>query len=862
MIPMKLNPASTVSIHKTMKAFALFAVLGLALGAIRVCGQPASADPYEGLAKFKFGESREPLALIEAQIRKSSPAEYKAIETKLVAILIAPETTKDAKRYICRWLAVVGSADCIPAVAPLLTDSDLSHPARIALEPMASPAAGAALRDALPKVHGRLLAGLIGSIGVRRDPEAVSFLAGAAKDDDAVVANAAIMALGAIGTESAAQALAGLQVAPSLSRALARARITAAGHLKSDGANPQAVAIYRDLMQPAQPQFVRIAALKGLIGALPQAEAVSLVTEMVQGEDAAMREATVGAYATSTDAALQGAVATALPNMKPSGQLILLGVLADLPDVAARPAVLSLAEKASEPAVQAAAVDCLGRHGEAADVPMLVRLAGTAQGPVAEAAHKTLDRLGKPGVDEALIGLIESSTASDRATVLGVLASRRTVAALPTLVRLVGGTDTGLAAEAAKALGVMGQGGQLSALTAVIVATENAELRGACEEAAHAICTRAQDKTAGADVVLGALGQAQQPSARAALLRLLGYTPGTAPLAAVVKAMSDTDAEVHQAAFRTLVSWPDATALPQLVEVARRAPDSADAIVALRDGCLRLGAMDEVPMAERLAAYRSVLEVAHRPEEKRQAVSGLAEIPSLRSLDLLKACGRDAALKSEAIPAAIRVARELGTVNYKRAVAALQELKGMTDQEDLRRKADDAIKSLQNAGQTADGTILAWMLSGPYKLEGKASADLFDLVFEPEKAGSKADWRPVGQAGINKTGLVELNKILGGDERVAYLKTEVTSERDQEAQLEIGSDDGVKVWLNDKVVHAVNTIRACNPYEDKVKVTLNRGVNRLLLKVTQGAGEWSACCRLRALDGASLDGVTVGVGEE
>jgi HEAT repeat protein len=845
-----------------MKALALIAVLGLALGSIRVSGQPASADPYEGLAKFKFGESRLPLALIEEQIRKSSPAQYRDIESKLLAVLKAPETPKDAKRYICRWLAVVGSDDCVPAVAPLLTDDDLSHPARMALQPMASPAAGAALRDTLPKVKGRLLAGLIGSIGIRRDPEAVSALAGAAKDDDPVVAGAAIMALGAIGTESAAQTLAGLQVAPALSRGQARARITAAGHLRNSGANPQAASIYRDLMRSGQPQFIRVAALKGLIGALPQAETVKLVTEMAQGEDAAMREATVGAYATSTDAALQSAVAAALPSMKPSGQLILLGVLADLPDVAARPAVLSLAEKEFDPAVRAAAVDCLGRHGEAADVPMLVRLAGTGQGAVAEAAHKTLDRLGKPGVDEALIGLIGSPDSTDRATVLGVLASRRTMAALPTLVRLVGGTDAGLATEAAKALGVMGQGAQLSALTATIVATENTQLRAACEEAGRAICTRAQDKTAGADTVLGALGEAQQPPARAALLHLLGYTPGPASLAAVVKTMGDNDTEVHQAAFRTLVGWPDATAVPHLLGVARRAPDSADAIVALRDGCLRLGAMEEVPLADRLSAYGSVLDVARRPEEKRQAISGLAEIPSLRSLDLLKGCCQDAALKNEAIPAAIRVARELGTVNYARAVAALEELKQMTDQEDLRKKADDAIKSLKNAGQTADGCILAWMLSGPYKVEGKTATDLFDIVFEPEKAGSKADWRPVGQAAVNKTGLVELNKIMAGDERVAYLKTQLTSERDQEALFEIGSDDGVKVWLNDKVVHANNTIRAFTPGADKVKVTLNRGVNRLLFKVTQGGGEWLACCRLRAPDGTPLDGVTVGVGEE
>jgi hypothetical protein len=103
---------------------------------------------------------------------------------------------------------------------------------------------------------------------------------------------------------------------------------------------------------------------------------------------------------------------------------------------------------------------------------------------------------------------------------------------------------------------------------------------------------------------------------------------------------------------------------------------------------------------------------------------------------------------------------------------------------------------------------------------------------------------------------------MAGDERVAYLKTQITSDRDQEAQLEIGSDDGVKVWLNGKVVDANNVIRAFTPGADKVKVALNRGVNRLLLKVTQGGGEWSACCRVRAPDGAALDGVTVGVGEE
>ena len=104
-----------------------------ALTANPLPAQQPAADPYDGLAKWQFGQSRQPLALIEEQIRKTAPAEYAAIENRLLPILKAPETPKDAKRYICRWLGVVGSANCVPVVAELLADEDLSHPARMAL---------------------------------------------------------------------------------------------------------------------------------------------------------------------------------------------------------------------------------------------------------------------------------------------------------------------------------------------------------------------------------------------------------------------------------------------------------------------------------------------------------------------------------------------------------------------------------------------------------------------------------------------------------------------------------------------------------------------------------------------------------
>jgi hypothetical protein len=128
--------------------------------------------------------------------------------------------------------------------------------------------------------------------------------------------------------------------------------------------------------------------------------------------------------------------------------------------------------------------------------------------------------------------------------------------------------------------------------------------------------------------------------------------------------------------------------------------------------------------------------------------------------------------------------------------------------------------------------------------------ELFDVVFPPETPGAAVAWRPA-QA-VN--GLVPLDQLIGGENRVAYLRTTIVSPKAQPARLEIGSDDGVKVWLNGKVVHANNVDRGYVAGQDKVTIELKEGPNVLLVKVTQGGGGWTMGCRLRAADGGKLAG--------
>ena len=111
------------------------------------------------------------------------------------------------KALACKRLAIIGNGEAVPALAALLPSAELSSWARIALEVIPDAAADDALRAASGQLQGRLLVGVINSLGVRRDAKAVDGLIARLKDSDRDVAAAAAVALGHIGSEPAVAAL-------------------------------------------------------------------------------------------------------------------------------------------------------------------------------------------------------------------------------------------------------------------------------------------------------------------------------------------------------------------------------------------------------------------------------------------------------------------------------------------------------------------------------------------------------------------------------------------------------------------------------------------------------------------------------
>jgi len=186
------------------------------------------------------------------------------LETRLVAALQG-NSSRAAKDFACRKLAIVGTAAGVPTLSALLPDAETSHMARYALERIPAEESAQALRDALPKLDAALQIGAIGSLGVRGEAASVDALYPLLGSTEAV-ARAAAIALGDIRTADAAIALASTKpVGAAAQLAATDASLACAEALLAGGKSVEALAIYKKFNGDDQPKHVRLAATRGML---------------------------------------------------------------------------------------------------------------------------------------------------------------------------------------------------------------------------------------------------------------------------------------------------------------------------------------------------------------------------------------------------------------------------------------------------------------------------------------------------------------------------------------------------------------------------------------------------------------------
>jgi HEAT repeat protein len=777
-------------------------------------------------------------------------------ETTLIARLQSPATLRE-KDAACARLKYIGTARSVPALAALLTDEQLSHSARYVLEGMSVTEARQALVDALGKTRGLIRMGVIHSLGVRGEAPSVPALVPLLADPDAAVAGAAAGALGRIGGTEAGQALSSAFARSSgvLRDSMADALLLVASRLAASGDRARAYALCESIDAAATTERLRLAAYQGMIRS-STAGGLELIIRGIIGVDGARQAAALQCVCDLADSKATLALGACLPQLPALVQAALVDGLGQRGEPAAAPAILTAAQAGDAP-VALAAASALGLLGDAAAVSWLTRQAASTNAIIQKAARQSLLQLHRGAVAAALLSMVESREPDVQVEAVRALGNRSDTKVIPRLLDLAehGTRSTRLAAL--KALGSLGTSSTIGPLTRLVMDVREEGLPMAARDALEVVCRRLPARGESFEIEPLVRGLAEGTAeARVALLPVCRGIVDPRLREALRRAAQDAAAPVRQAARRAMCATRDAELLPDLLQIARR--EEIDLRALAMRGVVRLAVQEEgvgLSNRQRLDALRSILGLARTPEEQRLALAGLAELPEWEALQLVLPLLDLPVVRAEAAQAALKIASAIQGARPSEVEFALKTVLSLSSDPATQKSADALLKQLHSKG----GYLTAWQAAGPYLQAGKDYAALFDLVFPPETAEAKgANWRllPAG-SDPQRPWLMDLLKALGGEQRVAYARTRVYSEGSQAAILELGSDDGVKVWLNDQLVYAHNIARPLTAGSDKATITLRPGWNTLLLKITQNNQAWAFGARLTKSDGSPLAGFRI-----
>ena len=292
------------------------------------------------VAQYKYGDNRASLLAAERlTLGATDEAARKALAAQYAAVLAGPATV-DGKRFVCRQLGLIGTAAEVPALEGLLADEQLAFAARSALERIPGDESLAALRRAAEKAKGLTKAGLIQSLGVRRDPKAVFVIYKALQHADHVVAAAALNSLGRIGGREAHKILDyfATEVTPDLRPQLFQSLLFIAEDLQAHAETEYALRTLESLQAADPPASVRAAALLARLELLGD-KGGSLLTAALAGSDPVLQSAAIRALHLDPKESFLKELAGKFAGLPPAVQLRVVRALADGRQAAALPIV-------------------------------------------------------------------------------------------------------------------------------------------------------------------------------------------------------------------------------------------------------------------------------------------------------------------------------------------------------------------------------------------------------------------------------------------------------------------------------------------------------------------------------------------
>ena len=591
-----------------------------------------------------------------AQAEKSSVEKLTA-EPELIAILADNDAPRGDKAMACKRLTVYGSPAAVPELAKLLSDAELASWTRIALEAIPGNEADSALRDACPSLSGKLLIGTINSIGVRRDQAAVEMLTSELENTDTQVAVAAAFALGKVGGADATAALRSALVSQSeaVRSAAASGCVLCAEQVLAAGDAAAAIEVYDQVRNAKLPLQRVVEATHGAIVARG-ADGVSLLVETLRLPERKLfyvalqtaREMPSQELAT----ALLAEVASASPERAP----LIVQALADMPGTVDVQTIVELAASASSKEVRVAAIDAIGRTGDASCVAPLLKIATESEDLVAP-VKAALVNIPDEAVNQEIVARLPEAQGDVDAQLLIEVVGLRRIEATDALVKALDSSRPDVRHAALESLGRTVAPERLGLLIKQVVSPQHNEDSGAAVTALKTAAIRMPDREAAASELSAAVKGAPL-AAQVAILEILGKMGGSQALKTLASYGEGDNVDLKDTSSRLMGEWMTADAAPVLLKLATTGPADKFQVRAMR-GYIRIARQFVMPEPERVAMCAAAMQACKQDNERKMVLDVMQRYPSRGTLELAIDATQAGNVRDEAKAAAQKIGEKL-----------------------------------------------------------------------------------------------------------------------------------------------------------------------------------------------------------
>ncbi|NQT88417.1 HEAT repeat domain-containing protein, partial [bacterium] len=638
--------------------------------------------------------------------RPGAEAERKVVAGVLIAALEAAQD-REVKAFFVRHLQLVGKDEAVPTLAKLLADPTLHEPATQALIRIRTPNAVAALLEALPGAKGaqRLtLVRALGRLGVTAAaPEMLKDTASAA----VTLRLAALRGLAEQGDPKVAPALKKAAASDKLyerSKAVNLLLVYAAKRAQAGGKD-ECVAICRDLIKTRTDRRERnivCSALETLVATLGR-DALPDLEAALDHKDLWIRFAAL--EVAQNMSAVTGPLVSIAAQGAPELRAERIAMLGRRGDKAALPAILKFM-KDKDPAIQTASVACAEMLGGKDAVPAILEALASEDANVLLAVSRALGRQADAKTLSAALAALPKASVPGRLAVLRLLGGLKATAHADAILAIaMDAPNEDVQRTALQALVVLGEEKTLPRLVEIAMNAKSSKVRDDAQKALIAIGRRIEDPAKRTAPVIAALADATGDK-RTAIVQTLAKVGGPEALAAVVAETKSKDATAQDVAIRALIAWPDASAAPALLAIAKGSKEPKYQVLALR-GYVTVVDKDAKLGGKKLAMLQDAMAAAKRVDEKILVLGAIGNVRSVAALKAAAVCVDDPALAETAAAAIVKIAcpqgrRDKGLRNAGVATA-LGKVVEVSTNDGIRKKAAAHLKTLPKGAQGEKG---------------------------------------------------------------------------------------------------------------------------------------------------------------